>query len=48
MKTIYFEEKFNVDIDDFKCTKDVDDFIESKIGRKLKVSKCNCNLIGED
>ena len=37
-KTIVFEEMYNVSIDDFEDTIAVDKFIESKIGRPLKVT----------
>lgn len=38
-KTIYFEEHYNVDIDNIHSTEEVDEIIEKKIGRKLKVKK---------
>ena len=47
MKTIFFEKEYGVDIDNFKSTVDVDSFIESKIGRKLKVIKCDTNDINK-
>jgi hypothetical protein len=36
MKTLYFEKKFGVNIDDFHATTEIDEFIESRIGKKLK------------
>jgi hypothetical protein len=38
-KTVYFEKHYNVNIDDFKSTEEIDEFIENKIGRKLEVEK---------
>ena len=38
-KTVIFEEKYGVDIKDFSTTKEIDEVIEKKIGRKLKVLK---------
>lgn len=37
MKTVIFEKKYGVDIDEFKTTNDVDTFLEKKLGRPLKV-----------
>lgn len=36
-KTVLFEEKYGVDIEDFSTTEDVEKFIEDKIGRELQV-----------
>jgi hypothetical protein len=38
-KTVYFEQHYNVDINSFHSTEDIDEFIEEKIGRKLEVKK---------
>ena len=38
-KTVIFEEKYGVSINDFSTTEEVDKLIENKIGRKLKVVK---------
>ena len=38
-KTIIFEEKYDVDINDFSTTKEVDEYLEYKFGRKLKIIK---------
>lgn len=38
-KTIYFEEHYNVDINSFHSTEEIDKIIENKIGRKLEVEK---------
>lgn len=43
-KTIFFEEKFNVDINDFKSTTEINKFIEKRLKRKLKIKHIN-NLI---
>ena len=40
-KTVIFEEKFGVNIDNFSTTEEIDDVIEKKKGRKLKVIKIN-------
>jgi len=36
-KTVIFEEKYGVDIEKFSTTRDVEKFIEDKIGRELQV-----------
>ncbi len=36
-KTVIFEEKYGVGIEQFSTTSDVEKFIEDKIGRKLQV-----------
>lgn len=36
-KTAIFEKKYNVNIDDFATTEEIDRFIERKICRKLKM-----------
>lgn len=36
-KTVIFEEKYGVDIEDFSTTEDIESFIENKIDRKLRV-----------
>jgi len=36
-KTVIFEEKYGVGIEEFSTTSDVEKFIEDKIGRKLQV-----------
>jgi len=38
-KTLIFEEKYGVNIEDFSTTTEVDEFIEKKLGRKLRVKK---------
>jgi hypothetical protein len=35
-KTVIFEERYGVNINDFSTTKEIDDVIEKKIGRKLR------------
>jgi len=44
-KTVIFEDKFGVDINNFSTTEDVDKFIEDKLGRKLGVKKIKTNLV---
>ena len=44
-KTILFESKFNVNIDDFKTTAEIDQIIEEKTGKKLKYNNHNSNLL---
>ena len=36
-KTVIFEEKYNVNINNFSTTDEIDKVIEKKIGRKLKM-----------
>jgi len=38
-KTLLFERKYNVNIDDFSSTTDIDDFIETKEGTDLRHRK---------
>ncbi|MDO8841864.1 hypothetical protein [Methanocalculus sp.] len=45
MKTMYFEKKFGISIDDLKSTIEIDDVIEKKIGRALRVKKQESLLI---
>jgi hypothetical protein len=44
-KTLFFENYFNVNIDDFNTTTEINEFIERQTGKKLKVSKFNSNLL---
>lgn len=37
MKTIIFEEKYGVDIEDFNTTEEINRFIEQREGKKLEV-----------
>jgi hypothetical protein len=41
MKTVYFEETFGANIEDFNSIHEIDEFIEGKIGRKLKIKRYN-------
>jgi hypothetical protein len=45
MKTLFFEKKYNVNIEDFNTTTEIDEFIESKIGHKLKVIRIDTNIL---
>ena len=36
-KTVIFEKKHNVNINDFSTTNEIDEVVEKRIGRKLKV-----------
>lgn len=36
-KTVFFEERFGVDIREFRSMKDVDEFVERKLGRPLQI-----------
>ncbi len=38
-KTVIFEEKYGVNIEDFSTTEDIEKFIENKTNRKLHVVK---------
>jgi hypothetical protein len=40
-KTVIFEEKYGVNIEDFSTTQEIDKFIEKREGRKLKVITVN-------
>jgi hypothetical protein len=44
-KTLFFEEKYGVDIKDFASTYDVDKFLENKLKRRLRVKKVESNLL---
>ncbi|MCX6672702.1 MAG: hypothetical protein NTY37_02865 [Methanothrix sp.] len=44
-KTIFFEKKWGEKISNFASTRDVDDFVEKKSGKKLKVKKIDSNLV---
>ncbi len=44
-KTVYFERKYGVDINQFKSTEDVDKFLANKIGRTLEAKDVNNGLI---
>lgn len=38
-KTIIFEKKYKVSIDNFKTTEEIDEYIEEKEGKRLHVVK---------
>ena len=38
-KTLIFEEKYGVNMNDFSTTEEIDKVIEEKIGRKLQITK---------
>lgn len=40
-KTIFFEDRFGVNIEDFQTTTEVDRFIEERTGKKLQVVRMN-------
>jgi hypothetical protein len=44
-KTIYFEEKYGVNINQFKSIEEIDSFVEGKIGRPLTVVSTASNVI---
>lgn len=44
-KTIFFEEKYGVDISRFRSISDVDSFVEKELGRKLEVRPINSNIV---
>ena len=44
-KTVIFEKKYGADIKKFSTTEQVDEFIESKLGRKLKVKTHEGNVV---
>ena len=44
-KTVIFEKKYGADIKKFSTTEQVDEFIEGKLGRKLKVKNHEGNVV---
>ncbi len=44
-KTVIFEKKYGANINKFATTEQVDDFIEDKLGRKLRVKKFDNNVV---
>jgi hypothetical protein len=44
-KTIFFEEKYGVNIKDFATTREVDKFLENKLKRRLRVKRVESNLL---
>ena len=46
-KTIFFEEKYGVEISQFRSISDVDSFVEKKLGRKLEVRPINSNIVSK-
>ncbi len=46
-KTIFFEEKYGVDIARFRSITDVDSFVEERLGRKLEVKQINSNIVSK-
>jgi hypothetical protein len=45
MKTVIFEKKYGVDINDFHSLHEIDEFIEQREGRKLRVIKIDSNVL---
>ena len=45
VKTIFFEEHYNTNIKNFSTTTEIDDFIEEKLNKKLKIIKINTNIL---
>jgi len=45
VKTVYFEERYGVNITQFKSTEDVDKFLEERIGRALEAKDIDNGLI---
>lgn len=44
-KTIIFEEKYNVNINDFSTHVDIDEFIAKKLGKdKLSIQECEIKI----
>jgi hypothetical protein len=44
-KTLFFEDYYDTSIDEFDTTEEVDQFIESKTGKKLKVVRIKTNIL---
>ena len=38
-KTVIFEEKYGVNINDFSTTEEIDGVVQKQIGRKLEIKK---------
>lgn len=45
MKTIFFEKKYNINIKNFQTTEDIDNFLERKLGKKLRVVRKDTNIL---
>ncbi len=44
-KTVLFEDRYNVDINEFSSTDEIDNHIEKEKGRKIKVRRFGGNII---
>lgn len=44
-KTVIFEERYGVNVNDFSTTEEIDKVIEEKIGRKLQIIKLDGHAI---
>lgn len=44
-KTIFFEDYYNTNIKNFNTTTEINDFIEEKLNKKLKIIKINTNIL---
>jgi hypothetical protein len=44
-RTVLFEQHYNVDVSQFKSTRDVDRFLEERSGQKLGVVRTSGNII---
>lgn len=45
MRTLYFEKKYGVKIEDFRSTAEIDQVIERDLGRDLKLTRCENPLV---
>ena len=46
-RTVIFERKFGVNIADFFTTKEIDEFIEKQLGKKLKVERIESSVVSK-
>lgn len=46
-KTILFEEKYGINIDDLHSIEEIDQVIEKKSGKKLTISNQECGLVDQ-
>jgi len=46
-KTVIFESRFGVDINQFSSTQEIDEFLEKKLGRKLRVVRLDQGVVDD-
>ena len=45
MKTLFFEEKYKTHIKNFSTTTEINEFLEEKLGRTLRVKRIDTNIL---